>query len=121
MLKLLIDECIPYRVVEELVKRRYNVFSVAENMKSARDIEILSKAVRDERLLITNDKDFGEMVFRSKGKHKGIILLRLNDDSFENTLNKLLDLFKRFGKSLKHKDFVVVTDKSIRIRSSKDY
>ena len=44
------------------------------------DSDVLSLAVEDDRILITADKDFGEMVFRERRLHKGIILLRLADE-----------------------------------------
>ena len=117
MLKLLIDECIPYRVVKELRKQGFDVLSAAEDLKSAEDLLILKIASRGKRILLTNDKDFGEMVYRNRLKGMGVVLLRLADDSFENTLKSVLKLFARFGKTLKQSDLIVVAEKSIRIRS----
>lgn len=117
MLKLLIDECVPYRVVVKLREEGFDVLSVAESMKSAKDETILEAALVQKRVLVTNDKDFGEIIYRNKLKRRGVILLRLADGSCKNTLKNLLSLFKRFGKTIKRKDLIVVTGKSIRIRS----
>ncbi len=43
------------------------------------DSAILALAVQEQRLVITMDKDFGEMVFRSQQPHAGVLLLRLAD------------------------------------------
>ena len=43
------------------------------------DATILALAVQEERFLITMDKDFGEMVFRFRQSHAGVLLLRLAD------------------------------------------
>jgi predicted nuclease of predicted toxin-antitoxin system len=107
----------PYRVVEELRKKGFDVLSVAEDMRGFDDEKILKTAIRENRILVTNDKDFGEMVYRGKIKRRGVVLLRLRDDSFENTLKCLSRLFDKFGRTLQQKDLVVVTEKSIRIRS----
>lgn len=46
-------------------------------MCSASDEEIIRKCEKDDRILITDDKDFGELVFRSGRPTRGIILLRI--------------------------------------------
>jgi hypothetical protein len=46
-------------------------------MLQANDADILDRAAHEGRTLITNDKNFGELVFRSKQPHHGVILLRL--------------------------------------------
>lgn len=54
------------------------------------DTDILSIANKDNRILLTTDKDFGELVFKEKFVHSGVILLRLKDESVENKKRVLL-------------------------------
>lgn len=54
------------------------------------DTDILSIANKDNRILLTTDKDFGELVFKEKLVHSGVILLRLKDESVENKKRVLL-------------------------------
>jgi len=69
-----------------------------------------------DRILITNDKDFGEMVFRERRPHKGIILLRLEDERISNKIAVLGQLFEQHADELGG-NFVVVTETTVRITS----
>jgi predicted nuclease of predicted toxin-antitoxin system len=53
--------------------------SIAEDAASIRDEAVLSIAVQKDALLITEDKDFGDLVFRFQMKHHGILLIRIED------------------------------------------
>lgn len=118
MLKLLIDESIPYRIVGELRNRGFDVLSVTEKHKGLLDHEILNIAGKEHRIILTNDKGFGEMAYRRRTGRGKVILLRLNDNSFDNTLHNLVRLFKRFKADIIRKsDLIVVAENKIRIRS----
>ncbi len=73
-------------------------------------------ATATDRILITNDKDFGEMVFRERRPHKGIILLRLEDERISNKIAVLGRLFEQHADELGG-NFVVVTETTVRITS----
>ena len=89
MLKFLVDESTGGKVYSFLNNKGFDVKFVANIMPRAEDIEILKFAEIEERVLITNDKDFGELIFRLKRPSSGVILLRLRKD-FPDTENKLL-------------------------------
>lgn len=91
-MKFLIDECTGPAVVKWLRGLNYDVFSVYDEARGLDDESIIEKANQEDYVLITNDKDFGELVFRMKKPHKGIILLRLDDERPENKI-KVLVLF----------------------------
>jgi predicted nuclease of predicted toxin-antitoxin system len=82
--KFLVDECTGTSVVACLRDEGHDVAAVAEVMPQADDDEILDHAVSDARILVTNDKDFGEMIYRSGQAHRGVVLLRLRDERAEN-------------------------------------
>ena len=44
------------------------------------DRDIVQKAFAENRILITNDKDFGERIYRERQLHRGVVLLRLEDE-----------------------------------------
>ncbi len=50
------------------------------------DDEVITKAFAENWILITNDKDFGEKIYRERRPHKGVVLLRLED---ERAVNKI--------------------------------
>lgn len=64
-MRFIVDESTGAAVIEYLRSVGYDVFAVAEAMPQADDAVVLARAVSEERVLITNDKDFGELVFRS--------------------------------------------------------
>ena len=83
---------------------------------SALDDEVLKKAEKEGRILITDDKDFGELVFRLRRPSKGVILLRtsMTDPARRfQLLEKILRLIDVEEK------FVVVKDDVVKFREIK--
>jgi predicted nuclease of predicted toxin-antitoxin system len=116
MLRFLVDESTGRGVTEWLSAAGHDVICVTESLPQARDSDILDLAVQDQRIIITNDKDFGELVFRSGRQHAGILLLRLNDESASNRIRMVSVAVESHECRLKGA-FTVVTEKNIRIRS----
>ena len=77
------------------------------------DDEILAQVLAESRILITNDKDFGEKIFREQRPHKGAILLRLDDERASNKIAVLHRLLENHGHRLGG-HFVVVTETAVR-------
>lgn len=76
MIKLLADENIPIKTVNALRRKGINIISVTEFSPGSSDRKVLNIANRKERIVVTFDKDFGELIFKEKLKSKGLILLR---------------------------------------------
>lgn len=91
----------------------YEVFSVFDEARGAGDVEIIEKAFREVRILITNDKDFGEKVFKERRRHRGVILLRLEDERPANEIEVLRRLLESYGERLSD-NFVVATEDQVR-------
>lgn len=64
--------------------------------------------------MITNDKDFGELVFRMRKPHKGVILLRLKDERPKNKIAVLRRVLELYSNKLAN-NFTVATEKTVRI------
>jgi predicted nuclease of predicted toxin-antitoxin system len=79
-MRFLVDESSGPAVAEYLRQKGHEVFSVYENARGIADEDILQKAFTENWILITNEKDFGEKAYREKRPHKGIVLLRLEDE-----------------------------------------
>jgi predicted nuclease of predicted toxin-antitoxin system len=62
--------------VNTLKKKGIDIISVTEYSLGLSDREVLDLANRKERIVVTFDKDFGELIFREKLKTKGLVLLR---------------------------------------------
>jgi predicted nuclease of predicted toxin-antitoxin system len=78
MLHLLADENIPASALAALRARGHDVQSIREDAPGSSDDEVLRRAISEKRLLLTFDKDFGELVFR-KGRDasSGVVLFRI--------------------------------------------
>ena len=113
-MRFLIDECTGPEVAKWLKSQKYEVFSIYNEARGIDDEEILGKAFNENWILITNDKDFGEKVFRENYPHRGVILLRLNDETHTNKINVIGKLLREFRDRLID-NFIVVTDKHVRI------
>lgn len=113
--KLLLDENIGGIVADLLRKRGYDVKSVLEDMRGAEDATVLASAVKEKRIVVALDKDFGMLVFRYSEKHLGILFLRLQRESAENIYSVLLNVLSLYSKKLQGK-FVTASEYRIRIR-----
>ena len=85
----LVDECTGPRVAQWLSEQGHDVFSVYQEARGSDDDSIIRKACEEDWILITNDKDFGEKVFRGRHPHQGIIFLRLADNRANNKIEVL--------------------------------
>lgn len=88
-MRFLVDECTGSKVAKWLLDSRHEVFSVFDEVRGMTDDEILTKALVENWILITNDKDFGEMIFRERRGHHGIIFMRLDDERAANKIKVL--------------------------------
>ncbi len=115
-LRFLADESLEYSIVLYLRKQGYDVISVAKDFPSTKDKEILKKAYQEARIIITNDKDFGDLVFLNKLSHKGIILLRFKSEEVETKIKFLKSFLKDYSTKIVNK-FTVIDEAKIRISS----
>jgi len=114
-MKFLVDECTGTSVVGCLRDKGHDVVAVAEVMPQANDEQILERAVLESRILVTNDKDFDEMIYRSRRTHRGVLLLRLRDERSEKKVRITKIVLARMGERLQN-HYVVATEAGIRVR-----
>jgi predicted nuclease of predicted toxin-antitoxin system len=112
-MRFLVDECTGPNVASWLRDNDHEVFSVFEDARGMEDDDIIKKAVEENWILITNDKDFGDKVYRDGQLHRGIILLRLEDESAASKIKVLSRLFQNYLLRLPD-SFVVATEKQVR-------
>lgn len=86
---------------------------VAECAPAMIDSEILKIARREKRILITNDKDFGELVFLQKQLAAGVILFRIKGHQVSEKIRFAQALIEHYQEKLAG-HFVVVAGKKIR-------
>jgi predicted nuclease of predicted toxin-antitoxin system len=112
-MRFLVDECTGPAVARWLKEQGYEVFSVYDEARGIDDETVLRKAFAESWVLITNDKDFGNMVFRERRPHRGIVFLRLSDERARNKIETLRRLIEEYGDRLINR-FVVVTEDQVR-------
>ena len=112
-MRFLVDECTGSKVAQWLRDENHEVFSVFDEARGMTDDEVLTKAFSENWILITNDKDFGEMVFREQRKHHGVVFLRLDDERAANKIEVLRRLLKSYAEKLSEA-FVVATETKVR-------
>lgn len=113
-MRFLVDECTGPAMARWLRQRGYEVFSVYEQARGISDDEIIAKVNSEQWVLITNDKDFGEKIFRDQGAHEGVILLRLEDERAGNKIASLRQLLENHSDKVEN-NFVVVTETQVLI------
>ncbi len=114
-MKFLIDESSGRKLFSFLLSREYDVRFVSDTMPGALDRDVLAFAEKEGRILITNDKDFGELIFRLKMLSHGVILLRLKDERTRNKIYYLNYLITNYSDRLEN-HFTIIKEGKIRIR-----
>lgn len=115
-MRFLLDENVDVRVGDYLTALEHDVTAVARDYpRSIGDAVILDIAHREARVVITDDRDFGELVVRYGQPHAGVILFRLPAADLDTRIARLQDVLAHYADRLDH--LVVVTARSIRLRS----
>ena len=73
----LVDECCPASVVAALRGRNLDVRYVAEEAAGLSDADVMSLAIDQGRILVTTDKDFGNLALRLGHQLPGVVLIRV--------------------------------------------
>ncbi len=114
-MNFLADENIDKQIADYLRLMGHNVEYVAEKDAGISDDEVLKIANEKTALLLTADKDFGELVFRQRRVTSGVVLIRLAGLSPTRKAEIVVSAIKKHGAELKD-SFSVITPSSIRIR-----
>ncbi len=112
---LVADESVDFGIVKGLRQKGIVVFYIPEGHGGISDSEVLRIAVDKDCLLITEDKDFGELAFRLKFPHKGILLIRLSDLPRKERLDVAVKTTSEHLRKLKN-TFSVLTKNGLRVK-----
>ncbi|MDB4305960.1 DUF5615 family PIN-like protein [bacterium] len=118
-MRILADENIPGATVRRLRAAAHDVFWIRESNPGIPDTDIINLAVEEQRIIITFDKDFGELAVTGQGENPpGVILLRTSKRSPEyvaETVERILD-----GRGDWADHLTVVDDTHVRMRPIKN-
>jgi len=113
-LRFLADESCDFAIVRALRAEGYDVLAVSEIMRRSDDRELIELASCEKRILLTEDKDFGWLVFVSHADSAGVILIRFPGNARRILVQTVKQLVHEQGKRLLG-TFVVMQPGHIRI------
>jgi predicted nuclease of predicted toxin-antitoxin system len=91
-MRFLTNENIARSVVEGLRAAGHDCLSAKESMRGLADPLVLARAVSEERILVTFDKDFGELAFRSRlSPACAVVLFRITQQGREPDTRRVLE------------------------------
>src|SRR5262245_31973989 len=113
-MRLLANENFPLDAVEALRENGHDVTWIREDARGSKDEQVLARAQQEDRILVTFDKDFGELAFRSKlPSTSGVILFRISAPSSQYVANVAVQAISSRSDWAGH--FSVVEDHRIRM------
>lgn len=116
-MRIVVDESVDGRIVSRLRLAGHDVLAIAESAPGTPDDQVLAHADTAGVLLLTADKDFGELVYRRQMAHCGVMLLRQAGLSVDVRADVVLAVLASHGSELTAA-FTVISPESVRIRRS---
>lgn len=99
-MRFLADESCDFAVVRALRSEGHDVVTVADMAPRASDQSVIDLAHREDRVLLTEDKDFGRLVYVSRAKAAGIILIRFPSQKRSELAQSVVALVQTHGPRL---------------------
>lgn len=98
-MRFLADESCDSDLIRLLRKSGHDILAIAEISPRAEDTDVIERAVRDERVLLTEDKDFGQLVF-AHGKEVRVVFLRYPTSVRQKLFQDVIRVVEQHGKKL---------------------
>lgn len=117
-MRFLADESCDFAVVRALRASGHDVTVVAERARGAPDEAVIALAVREDGVLLTEDKDFGQLVYARQEVSGGVLLLRFPARARAAIARSVDDLVQTRGDTLLGR-FVVVQPGRVRVGPSR--
>ena len=114
-MRFLADECCDAGLVAALRQDGYDVVYALEAMRGATDEKVLDRAVSENRIVVTEDKGFGELVYVLGRPARGIVLLRFGVSDCASQTAQMRYLLEHYAERLVGSFVVLETDK-VRVR-----
>lgn len=112
-MRFLVDESAGPGLAASLREQGHEVLSIYNEARGLQDNQVIQWAYEGNWVLITSDKDFGQLVYRERRPHKGVVLLRLENQRREYRVQAVRRLLERYGNRIPG-SFVVVTEQKVR-------
>ncbi len=110
-MRFLANENFPGPSIRRLRAAGYDVAAIIEDNRGCDDAAVMSRAVSEQRIIITFDRDYGELIYRlGLSPPSGVIYLRYNPRSSTEPAEQLISLFQTRNIAFEGKFTVVKRD-----------
>ena len=109
------DESVDFRIIEKLRESGYRVEAIVESVAGVDDDQVLKIANEKGWILLTEDKDFGELTYRLKKPNRGILLLRLSGVKIDDKIRMVVETIENHGDDIADA-FAVLSKNKLRIK-----
>jgi len=113
-MRFLADESCDFALVRALRDAGHDVVAVHEKMPGAADAVVIEEAVRDRRVLLTEDADFGQLVFASAARSPGVVFVRFPATLRRAMVSTLLEFVTLHGQRIAG-SFVLIQPGRVRV------
>ncbi|MBX3347810.1 MAG: DUF5615 family PIN-like protein [Nitrospira sp.] len=113
-MRFLADESCDFSVVRALRAAEHDVLAVTELLSGSDDAVVMDVAFREHRILLTEDKDFGQLVYAYSQQSNGVILIRYPSRARKTLAEAVVTLVSRLAADLS-RSFIVLTPGRVRI------
>ncbi len=114
-MRWLADENIHKAIVRALRETGHDVVSIAEFAPQTEDNHVTDMAWRERRIVLTEDKDFGEIIFKDRRETSGVVLLRFTQPLWQPKWRRLAQIIASQGDALAGQ-FTVIDETRARIQ-----
>ncbi len=116
-MRFLADMGVSMRIVEWLRSKGHDILHLREEgLQRLSDDDIFKKATSEQRIILTFDLDFGEIIALSGGNMVSVILFRLHNTRTPHVLRRLESVLKESCESLKRGSIIIVEETRHRVR-----
>ncbi len=95
----------------------FDVISIFESYRGMSDIDIAAFSLDPPKIIITEDKDFGKLIFEDNVKVVGIVFLRFIDTEREGIIEKVISFFKNENLESLSGKFITITPNKVRVNT----
>jgi len=115
-MKFLTDENIAVSVMRDIRNEGFDVKDIKEErLHSSSDRKIMQIAFEEDRIIITHDKNFSNVIYNENARHKGIIFIRCKNQSPQNVSNILIGALKSGVKDKFAGSLAIISEEQIQI------
>lgn len=116
-MKFLADMPISPKTVSYVRSLGHDIYRISEKgLPKAKDSEIVDRAIKEQRIILTMDLDFSAIIAKSQKSTPSAIIFRLSDESYENINILLKDILPRVENEILKGAIVIIEDDRFRIR-----